>query len=536
MFEKSLPSLSEGIFVYWLRNYEMSTKIRKLITLIALVSLMTPVLSAAYNQASAISYLKSTALDDWSVMALASSGALDGVDLSFLSQDPGRRATDMEKRILARAAAGLDDNGLADKLTAQFDGTEFGAGQKLLNDDIFGLLSLAARSKAPRVRNKLTGFIKQNQNPDGGFGFAHSPAASDSNDTAMAIMALLAAGEDKNSEIINKAFAFINTTKTATGYSFSTDFGPDTASTAWVVSALTAARRSVPEEARGYLISQQLSDGSFAWQDRAGASPLMTAYAVIALNRDFYPVRAANPPPPPPAQASFAVTIQGPDGILFSGNLSFDPPTAINAVVRSGLPHVIAQTSLGLFVESIAGIGPEGSKGWMYAVNGVKPNIGAAEYVLRDGDRALWFYGEAGDSPPSQENPAESATRQAVSLTAEILPPPSPLSKGEGTKIIFGVSVSEVDFGKLTAGQTSEARTVSLINRGEVDLEITTSLENADQLYERGVMIDDNAWAAFKRQLSANFRRPATLKLQVPASYDSTGRKTGTLIFWAKAK
>lgn len=49
----------------------------------------------------------------------------------------------------------------------------------------------------------------------------------------------------------------------------------------------------------------------------------------------------------------------------------------------------------GGFVEAINGVGsqyPEANKDWFYYVNEVSPNVGAAAYVLHDGDVVHWDF------------------------------------------------------------------------------------------------------------------------------------------------
>lgn len=717
--------------------------ITKILIFILFFSVL-PVQTDAYNQSSAVNYLKSQPIDDWAIMALASSKALSGVNLNLLNQNPGNKATDIEKRLLARAAAGMDDGGLAGKLGEQFNGTEIAAGQGLLNDDIFGLLGLAALGAKPDIRGALSDFTKHNQNSDGGWGFAHAPTSSDSNDTAMAIMALLANGESRGSSVIERGFDYISSTKKGAGYAFSRGFAEDTASTAWVVSALNAAGRSVPSPAIDYLNSQQQPNGSFAWQGGSSGSLLMTAYATIALNNDFYPVKKtgprggggggggagegtgvvggrvidqfgdpvagavidtchygnrltgsggewsvnlprrsnlcarviglpdgfgdatssnntpetefantyefqltgifcreeggcsqvenewdiaddlglnftvnrkaappANPPPPPPANSSFDVAIISPAKVEFAGPLSFADPRAINTVIFSGINHKITDTSFGPYVESIAGFAGSGSAGWMYAVNGTKPGVGAAEYILKNGDEVIWFFDNFDTGPPSFPGaPGTQPRRAAVELSAEIItqqPAPSPsvsvisskskIKIGESvtltwsaknagsvvsaspdnwaggrlegaiaiqpiqtttysivvsgspqasasvtvevertSSIIFGISANSADFGQLQPGQESRSQSLTLQNSSASDLEITASLEQNQELFRRGLKIDDRNYDRFKERLSSNQNRNVNLTLAVPSNYSTLGRQTDTLIFWAKVK
>lgn len=63
----------------------------------------------------------------------------------------------------------------------------------------------------------------------------------------------------------------------------------------------------------------------------------------------------------------------------------------------------VVNSTWGLYVESIAGIKPKGFKGWMYAVNGIIPNIGVADYELKDGDVVEFFYGSWNTDPNDAE-------------------------------------------------------------------------------------------------------------------------------------
>ena len=547
-----------------MQNYNSKFKILTIVASALLVLQFLPLpVSADYNQTAAVNYLKSRPLDEWGVMALASTSALGGVSLDFLKADPGAKPTDIEKRILAIVAAQQDPEtfgqvNLIQKLTSNFNGTEINSSlaSNLLNDDIFGLLALSAANKNLEIRKQLASFIKQNQNTDGGWSYTYKGADSDSNDTAMAIMALLSNGESSNSSPINSGFNYLAATKTATGYSFdaTSGFGPDSASTSWVTSALTSANRAKPPEALSYLQNLQNSDGSFSWQDGSSGSALMTAYAVIALKPDFYPVRpaasgggggcnlnvrinadrttilvgetafleaigfvsatswslsdptkailfnsrvntgkntaeitGANPGSVMVSATAdncttqitititattssgttpqFQVWIKGPSTTIFQGTLSFNnfsltdsvgqthsftQPAAIGTVSEASrvnnFSYVIRNTSLGLFVECVANICPSGTTGWMYAVNGTKPNIGPAQYILSNGDTVIWFFGGSNDPVPAWPGSSNSSSA-SVNLTTNILPssvanPPSVTLTASKTQINLGEAIA----------------------------------------------------------------------------------------------
>ena len=44
-----------------------------------------------------------------------------------------------------------------------------------------------------------------------------------------------------------------------------------------------------------------------------------------------------------------------------------------------------------MYVYAIGGIGAGGRAGWMYSVYGAVPMVGAASYVLTDGDEIIWY-------------------------------------------------------------------------------------------------------------------------------------------------
>lgn len=419
------------------------------LALTLLANLAPGFVGASFDQPQSLNFLKASGVDEWGVMALSSANSLNGVGLDFLKTDLGNVATDIEKRILAIVAAGQDPEAfgaanLVQKLTSHYNGAEIDAPAGLLNDDIFGLLAFDAVGTSSEVRNQLAATIKQNQNSDGGWSYLKTPSASDSNDTAMALMALLANRESPSAPAISHGFGYLAATQTQGGYSFdaASGFGPDAASTAWAISAQIAGGRSVPQSAISFLQSLQRTDGSFSWQPGGTGSALMTAYAVIALNNSGYPIHgpgqsggnttgSGNPGDSGSGQGNngstgtvnslqFQVSIVGPDRTIFQNPLSFDSvsfvdsggqPQTINQPVAlgtitvaaahpPGFSFVIRNTSLGFFVDSIAGIAPAGNRGWMYAVNGVKPSIGAGQYVLKNNDQVIWFYGSPNDPVP----------------------------------------------------------------------------------------------------------------------------------------
>jgi len=82
----------------------------------------------------------------------------------------------------------------------------------------------------------------------------------------------------------------------------------------------------------------------------------------------------------------------------------------------------IVNSSWGLYIESIAGIEPEGLSGWMYWVNypyEAIPSVGAADYILDDGDRLIFYYGSYNPETwePSKPNQSNYVVMINVSLS-----------------------------------------------------------------------------------------------------------------------
>jgi hypothetical protein len=70
--------------------------------------------------------------------------------------------------------------------------------------------------------------------------------------------------------------------------------------------------------------------------------------------------------------------------------------TALDALEAASLAgefyYHVAQFSFGPFVDQIGRYGSSAADGWIYKVNGVSPDVGAAQYTLRPGDRVLWYW------------------------------------------------------------------------------------------------------------------------------------------------
>jgi hypothetical protein len=108
---------------------------------------------------------------------------------------------------------------------------------------------------------------------------------------------------------------------------------------------------------------------------------------------------------------------------VFTGTLAADDgtphelaqPTALGALEAASREgeffYNLKAASFGLYVDQIGRHPAAGSSGWVYKVNGVVPPVGAADYVLEEGDALLWYHATLSDQggPATLELDATSA-------------------------------------------------------------------------------------------------------------------------------
>lgn len=156
----------------------------------------------------------------------------------------------------------------------------------------FAILGTAALDSVPA---NAVQYLKSLQQPNGGFEWQPT-WGTDTNSTALAVQALVAAGEPLNSTAVTNALAYLDAAQNDDGgFPYDPDSTlittSDANSTAWVIQALTA----TGEDPFGsewtqngtpiaFLQSLQLPNGSFQWQAGTGTTNLLsTQQAIIAL-------------------------------------------------------------------------------------------------------------------------------------------------------------------------------------------------------------------------------------------------------------
>lgn len=168
----------------------------------------------------------------------------------------------------------------------------------------WAMLGVAAISQT--IPASATQYLLAMSQPDGGWEWQPG-FGSDSNTTALAVQALIAAGEPATSTAVVSGVAYLKSAQNADGgIGYIPGSDSDTNSTAWAVQALSAAGEGPGSggtlgafllsstRAISYLIGMQLPDGSFEWQPDLGSNMLATQQAIPALLDRPYPIRPAD--------------------------------------------------------------------------------------------------------------------------------------------------------------------------------------------------------------------------------------------------
>ena len=168
---------------------------------------------------------------------------------------------------------------------------------------ILGTLALSETVPAQAVQ-----VLKNLAEPDGSWKWQPS-APADTNTTALALQALIAAGESPTSTVVTHGLAYLKSLQDANGGFWrypdnpnDPDDAPDANSTAYVLQALLAAGQDPTsvDWSQGqnnpisFLLGLQLPDGSLKWrQNSSVGDQLATRQAAVALLGRTFPLRVA---------------------------------------------------------------------------------------------------------------------------------------------------------------------------------------------------------------------------------------------------
>jgi hypothetical protein len=222
------------------------------------------------------------ALTAWTILALRAVG-----------RDPGRAP-----REYVRAAAPEDVTQTAlralavgdDQLLARLEAARRPDGRigPLVNSTAWGVLALRASGRpagATTVR-----YLLSRQRRNGGWPW-HPRGAPDSNDTAVVLQALRAAGV--RGAPLRKGARYLRTLQARDGgFRLVPGRAPDAQSTAWAIQGLLAAGAKPGRAAYRYLAGLRRPDGSYRYSKRYAVTPVwVTAQVVPALAGKTFPLR-----------------------------------------------------------------------------------------------------------------------------------------------------------------------------------------------------------------------------------------------------
>jgi hypothetical protein len=408
--------------------------------------------------ASALDYLSSLqdstgeisdfATSAWAVMAIAAAGEdpndwKDGsnpsiVDYLEANAASASSAGDYSRMLLAIAAAGQDPTDFGERdfvslLESEYDGTQIG-NASYLNDDFWGVMALVAAGEDPAtstiIQDSLAYILANQSATDGGWSWGVGQD-SDVDDTAAAIMALIAAGQSASSTAISDALDYLATMQMDNG-GFDSWGSSNSATDAWGIMALATAGEDPTDWDSGLgndpvddLLSFQNGDGSFDWtEETPSPQVLMTAYAIPALLGVPYPVAVLEVEPE--EGVTIDVRVEGEDENIWYGTVTvndstitddednehyLEQPTALGALDEAAeegeFSYVVQDTAYGLYLYSVDGEVPVDLAGWMYRVDYVSPSVGLADFILDETtppdpphQEVLFYYGEWGADIP----------------------------------------------------------------------------------------------------------------------------------------
>jgi Domain of unknown function (DUF4430) len=114
--------------------------------------------------------------------------------------------------------------------------------------------------------------------------------------------------------------------------------------------------------------------------------------------------------------------------------------TALDALEAASLAgefyYHVTQFSFGPFVDQVGRFGSTAADGWVYKVNGVSPDVGAAQYTLKAGDRVLWYWTRFSGPTPTPTLRLERQRGRCYRVTTE---------DAKGARIAAAGSVLVVD-------------------------------------------------------------------------------------------
>lgn len=392
-----------------------------------------PVQAAPLSQESptirqAMAYFKASQKEDggfgqggiteWVMMAISSAGEdprrwyREGkTPLDALRKAPlGRNPYDWIRMALVLASIGenpRDFHGVncIQKIKGHYRENQFGDPLSL-RDDYWALLALAGTGEreCPEAQNSVR-FILKHQNPDGSWSASTTGVETCADNTAIAILSLVAAGVKPDAKAIRKGLGYLRKVQSDDG-GYPYLFMPsNAASDAWVLQALWATDKdpvkwkTEKQDVFNHLLGLQQKDGSFRWTaDTPDSSLMMTAYAVPALLGKRYPLAPSHS-----NLATVDIRVEGENRTIFHTQIALNRASRVTALSvlaqaaqKAGVDYKIEYSGQGGYLKSVA----REEDGWQYRVNDRLPMLPADQWVLKGGEEVVWFFDIEGCKSP----------------------------------------------------------------------------------------------------------------------------------------
>ena len=132
----------------------------------------------------------------------------------------------------------------------------------------------------------------------------------------------------------------------------------------------------------------------------------------------------------------------------------------------------------------------------------------------------------------------------SVTSTPSVTPTPSVTEKGKASvklgatirpSIAIEVTPSDLNFGVLEPGGTSDGKNLKVKNKGSYSISVSTeATDNVEGLFVNGMQLNDKSWSLYSAVIPKSGDDNPVAKLHVPDNYAGVGSKEGRLMFWAK--
>jgi hypothetical protein len=221
------------------------------------------------------------ALTAWTILALRAVGR----DPGQASREYVRAAAPGDVTQTALRALAVQD----ERLLARLEAARRPDGRvgPLVNSTAWSVLAFRAAGRP--ARSATVRYLLRQQRKSGGWPW-HPRGAPDSNDTAVVLQALKAAGV--RGRVLERGARYLRSLQAADGgFRLVPGRAPDAQSTAWAIQGLLASGSKPDAKAYGYLAGLRRADGSYRYSKRYAVTPVwVTAQVLPALAGKTFPL------------------------------------------------------------------------------------------------------------------------------------------------------------------------------------------------------------------------------------------------------